>query len=236
MKERPILFSSPMIRAILAGRKSQTRRAVKLGFTDWQRDHSLAMMVTGSDGMPCFTDAKAEPSPAMMAMLRSTPGKPCPYGAAGDALWVRETWAYSLECNGKDHDEETLPIQYRADGDDVVDCGRWRPSIHMPRWASRITLPVTAIRVERLQEISEADARAEGVTPCARCRGTGIDPVRVGGVDPDWCSECGGTAQGLTHRDAYSELWDVINGRGAWERNPWVWVVAFGPAQIGGAK
>jgi hypothetical protein len=212
-KERPILFSSEMVRAILAGRKSQTRRAVKLGFADWQRNHSLAAMVPGSDGLPCFYDSAVDDKngEALIAMLRGTPGKPCPYGAAGDSLWVRETWSVAT---GNGH-----RVVYRADlGTDhwppsvdvpAPDAKVWKPSIHIRRCDSRITLPVTAVRVERLQDISEADARAEGVT--------------LGDV---W--ESAGAA--------YCGLWETINGPGSWARNPWVWVVSFGPAQIGGAK
>lgn len=159
MKERPILFSGPMVRAILDGRKTQTRRIVKpqpvpqlypntedVYFVDWhgkqwwwncQRDH------------PNFFE------------------KACPYGQPGGQIWVRETWRV---FGGREYEyqHERSSVIYRADsemrGPDYGVCAEWRPSIFMPRWASRITLEITAVRVERLQDISEEDAKAEGFT------------------------------------------------------------------------
>lgn len=200
MKERSILFSAPMVRAIFEGRKTQTRRIVK-----------------------------PQPAGAWAA-----PGKTaCPYGATGDRLWVRETWgldaytgdmqfsikyraggdSYVTERNGSD---EWVPIYQRyMDGcglDDKWD--RWRPSIHMPRWASRITLEVTGVRVERLQDISEADAIAEGVEHDGDC----------------WKSYIDGVGPFTTARISFKSLWDSINkDRAPWESNPWVWVVEFKP-------
>lgn len=132
MKERPILMSAPMVRAILAGRKSQIRRPYK---------------VKNGQSHPKLNDL-----PAMQQAARL-----CPLGTVGDRLWVRETWAwYGCEYL---RDE----VVYRADGMDLpTEFGRWRPSIHMPRWASRVMLEITDVRVERLCKISEADAIAEG--------------------------------------------------------------------------
>ena len=176
MKERPILFSAPMVRALLAGMKTQTRRAFK----------------TKNGGVwPNANDL-----PGIRQILRS-----CPYGQPGDRLWVRETFARI--------DGQTRPwieTDYKATythgdrlGDTLGIKKRWTPSIHMPRHASRITLEVTGVRVERLQDISEADAIAEGVYTDPAC--------------PAY--------------DAYAQLWDEINGLGSWEANPWVWVVEF---------
>jgi hypothetical protein len=191
MKERPIIFSAPMVRAILAGAKTQTRRVVKL--KPWQQIEER------DDGAPwpwMYDDNRA-----------ADHWVPCPYGQPGDRLWVRETWR---PVHGGYPDQGA---RYRADFD--RDQTVWRPSIHMPRWASRILLDVTAVRVERLQDISEADAQAEGVIP-------------------KWEPGCSGRLMdafgGFSFRpaaSAYAELWEQINGPGAWDANPWVWVVEF---------
>lgn len=173
MKERPILFSAPMVRALLDGRKTQTRRVVKPQPTATREE---AIRTYGKGGT--------------FILEAGFFGVRCPYGQLGDRLWVRETWG---ACAGS-------PV-YRADDNATCpDGGRWKPSIHMPRWASRITLEVTGVRVERLQDISEEDAIAEGV------------PEQRG--DP-WAFQC---------------LWDSINGareRCSWAANPWVWAITF---------
>lgn len=191
MKERPILFQAAMVRAILDGRKTQTRRLVKP-----QPRHV-------HDGVPY---GAADP----FGMGKGGTPIPCPYGQPGDQLWVREShWWFKDE---PDHETGYYPptltvedVQFRADGDD----GRkvWRPSIHMPRWASRITLEVTGVRVERLQDISEPDAQAEGCDACPFV---------------DWQLKDGGP-----YRNGYARLWESINGVGSWASNPWVWVVDF---------
>lgn len=184
MTERPILFSAPMVRAILDGEKLQTRRLVK-GF---------ALECLQPDG---FT-------PAFVAMPEN---RNCPFGYAGDRLWVRETWS---EVGTMDPGL----IVYRADYPACVpkhyenlppdDQITWKPSIHMFRKHSRISLEVTGVRIERLQDISERDAWAEG------CLGS----------DDDVTGGKSGYAE-------YCELWEAINGAGSWEANPWVWVVEF---------
>ena len=190
MTERPILFSGPMVRAILEGRKTQTRRVVKpqpelqLKSARWMRcaDEQHALF-TQHDGELC----------GQMASTRK-----CPYGKPGDRLWVRETWAHRRWMLGDASPSPTTV--YRADGEDLKGCDRWRPSIHMPRWASRITLEVVGVRVERLQDISEEDAKAEGI---------------------EWVI-------GYRSRiPLFSALWERINGPGSWDANPWVWVVEF---------
>lgn len=217
MRECPILFSGPMVRAILDGRKTQTRRMVKPQPPAGCRyeingaySHALCLSGEGA-AMLCVP-----PTP------RSTDHRlPCPYGAPGDRLWVRETWA-----PWGDHIEERgeadaladakrgMPwacIVYGADANGgSVNVKRWRPSIHMPRWASRLLLEVTDVRVERLQATTEADARAEG-----------IDLETLGSI----YRLADGTP---VARDAFGDLWDEINGkRAAWATNPWVWVVSF---------
>lgn len=193
MKERA---SWPMkaweVRAILDGRKTQTRRVVKL--TDSGR-----VKESGSPRNWHLDDPNA-----VMA---------CPYGVPGDRLWVRETWAapHSADQFRPAHIPNGTRIHYAA----TEDLGGllWRPSIHMPRWASRLTLEVVSVRVERLQEISEEDALAEGLQRYGN--GTfGLD-------DPACC-------MGVRASVAYMRLWDSINAKRApWASNPWVWVIEF---------
>jgi hypothetical protein len=190
VKERPILFSGPMVRAILDGMKTQTRRVVKQTF------HGC---LTGD--CPHWDQKKCERT------LRDL----CPYGQPGDRLWVREAVADEGEC-----------AVYVADGSVCERIGDWvwkrkfLPPMFMPRGASRITLEIAGVRVERLQEISEEDARAEGV------RGQAL-----GHEDPE--------GDRWKDRSAFKDLWDSINGGNlnhgggphAWAQNPWVWVVEF---------
>lgn len=192
-KERPILFSAPMVRALLAGSKTQTRRVVKQECPD-EVDGCCWVDI---DGVHQFAwtigeDQDIHPSAAQFS---------CPYGQPGDRLWVREAWAYGIHALNSRNAEREGPWVYRADA--AAEQGRlgdcWRPSIHMRREASRITLEVTDVRVERLQDISEADAQAEGVYTDPAC--------------PAY--------------DAYAQLWDEINGAGSWAANPWVWAVSF---------
>ena len=176
MKERSILFSAPMVRAILGGRKTQTRRPVKnLGFVP-----GIGHVLNGSDDSSEWPDF-------------------CPHGKTGDRLWVRETFL-----------QDTEGFIYRADGDfegNAKILGGWRPSIYMPRWASRILLEVTNVRVERLHDISEEDAIAEGVQITDEYTGCADD------ID--------------SHAHAYKFLWDSTNGKGSWDLNPFVWVIEF---------
>lgn len=197
MAERPILFSGAMVRAILAGTKTQTRRVVKP-----RKDPDY-----GRELSPCEIAGDEH-----IARL-------CPYGAPGDRLWVRETFAGSIayERHGYPLKEWGNKIWYVADGEPRS--GQWtrpRPSIHMPRCLSRITLEVTEVRVERLQDISDQDAVAEG-TPCYVCGG----PMDGRSEDDCHCFHRRATASD------YRGLWESINGPGSWEANPWVWCVSF---------
>jgi len=192
VRERPILFSGPMVRAILEGRKTQTRRVRKLPVccVDCEGEQS--------DGFICATCKRVHRWPTT-----------CPYGQAGNHLWVRETFAPCIGgAEGPDN-----PTLYRADAVDGYDRLTWKPSIFMPRWASRITLEITNVRVERLQIISEEDAIAEGMQ---RSDNTGMYPSPQGNCDhASWAFHYG---------------WDSINGKRkgcAWADNPWVWVIEF---------
>ena len=195
MKERPILFSGPMVKAILEGRKSQTRRVMKPQPIKLPYDH---IFPSGEHGLMSDTPHQYGSSMAHF----------CPYGKVGDRLWVRETLRRA---------ESGTPTRY-LDGCPVMRDGEsidwpfkrspW-PSIFMPRWASRISLEITGVRVERLQEITEEDAVAEG---CELMVG-----VTAGG--------CIGL---VSARYAFRKLWDSINGKKyPWSENPWVWVIEF---------
>jgi hypothetical protein len=201
VKEKPILFSAPMIKAILEDRKTQTRRIVK-----------------HPEYFGCFTgDCPHEYQKQCDESILFVPD--CPYGTPGDRLWVRETFCVGYPTGEPHHWSAIKPTSelhqaerrafYRADGEDPKDGPQrhWTPSIHMPRWASRITLEVTGVRVERLQTITEADARAEGVERTDELTGTADDILSL--------------------RHAYSLLWEQINGAGSWESNPFVWCISF---------
>jgi hypothetical protein len=213
MKERPILFSGAMVRAILDGTKTQTRRVIKNAppnarCAHWARPQGDRWR--GWAGALFFEGVT--PESRGLASIR------CPYGAPGDRLWVRETWCDSYidpvddrRIIGDVNEDGYVFTAYRADGwlEAPSDDGRWCPSIHMPRHRSRITLEITDVRVERVQDISRADEIAEGVAPFREDA-------------PDELPE------GIKFR-AFSALWDSINdARGfGWAENPWVWVVSF---------
>ena len=228
MRERPILFSAPMVRSILEGRKTQTRRIVRpQPYFAPMREH---WQWDGAHGHASWSGDR--PQAAALLGLREH----CPYGRPGDRLWVRETWApahpdYHTEAEGlRLGDRPVHPdgrwCWYRAtdgeveSGDDEDNLVRWRPSIHMPRWASRITLEVTGVRVERLQEISDEDARAEGIKP-VRLPMAGAFGTTV------YAAEWPAPVSGDTARAAFRALWESINGAESWDANPWVWVVEF---------
>ncbi len=205
MKERPILFSGAMIRAILAGQKTQTRRAAK----------PVKHPDLGNLYDPGALVMEREPQHVI--------DRACPYGQPGDRLWVRETWA--AHC-----DEDNLPprdcsrdvrfyaVEHGRQHGLNPRIGKWRPSIHMPRWHSRILLEIVSVRVERLQSISEADAEAEGIDFLRHIQDN--DETLT---DRD-VYQC---LRDLTARDLYELLWDSINGEGSWAANPWVWAVEF---------
>lgn len=200
MKERPILFSAPMVRAILEGRKTMTRRIVKP--QPEIRDYGCWYPPVPVNER--WRSAKHYANEAHMR--RGLPMDFNPYGQPGDRLWVRERgWiaksktAFAPYVGNEGHAPRS-PF-----GEPYKSC----PSIHMPRWASRITLEITGVRVERLQEISEADAESEGVaeyakSSCSRDPDDALDPISY-----------------------FELLWSAINGRASWDNNPFVWVVEF---------
>jgi hypothetical protein len=195
MKERPILFNAEMVRAILDGRKTQTRRVVKL---------PLRGPTTGGEVAGCEINSLLQQGEEFG-----------PFGTVGDRLWVRETWqAYrlcSMEYNEWDACDgppsEMLErygrptVEYAATSDSV---GKWRPSLHMPRWASRIDLEITAVRVERLQEITDFDAFQEGAKS------------EPGTITGPYC---------MSFKQGFRTLWQSIYGN--WDANPWGWVYEF---------
>lgn len=227
MKERPILFSGPMVRAILEGRKSQTRRAIKAPAAIASIRHWLGTEWYRYDG-----DGRRD-----IAIN-------CPYGQPGDRLWVRETFYCdhifypdgtpdSVMWREIDGQRVPIPLEekraemlenmyYRADGEPEFEQQEgpipWRPSIHMPRWASRILREVTGVRVERLQDISERDVEAEGWNVSDPGHGNG-------GAVWSYPGRTDKTFQSA--REAFAFGWGSINGHDSWDANPWVWVIEF---------
>ena len=186
MKSRPIIMRAEEVRAILDGRKTQFRRPIK------------------PNPIPFGTDAR----PWMPVGGVHQDRWLCPHGQPGDRLWVRETWMIGTMLGMHRGQERPIAI-YRADGEIPFP---WRPSIHMPRWASRITLEIVRVRVERVQDITEEDATAEGVLDggCLTC----------GIPEPCVCKD-----PKPNRRDSFVGIWQSIHG--TWEANPWVWVVEF---------
>jgi hypothetical protein len=244
MKERPILFNGAMVRALLDGSKTQTRRAFSTRMID------LMYVAARAGEVSYFVEQGfMEPNDASYVLDF------CPFGQVGDQLWVRETFQ-PVFAAGREHGENTpdwgtgegYDVKYPAtdeiiewiDGDDNI-TSRCKPSIHMPRWASRIQLEITGVRVERLQDISEEDAKAEGVMQldadgferpmdrdkdgwklCPVCAGTGLHSTlgANGGVicDVD-CIHCN------THKKLFMHLWHSTGGN--WGNNPYVWAIDF---------
>ncbi|HDR9087149.1 TPA: hypothetical protein QDB10_003062 [Burkholderia vietnamiensis] len=213
MKERPILFSGPMVRAILEGRKTQTRRVMK-----HQPPDDVAP-ITAARYHPTIVDRHGDeaPGPEIFGAFSDDGDWGCksPFGEPGDRLWVREThlaWWKLDEANPGGPRVFSHVAAYAADGYELEPGEKWIPSIHMLRAASRITLEITGVRAERLQSISESDARAEGVT---------IEGHHMRGY-------CAGAYWPPSIR-AFHDLWDRLNAtRGhGWDANPWVWAIEF---------
>lgn len=200
IREKGLIFNSEMVRAILDGRKTQTRRPIK-----WKQTR-FTEIGEREDGSKWPWSEDAERACDFW--------HPCPFGAVGDRIWVRETWArYNIDQNSHD-------IAYRATTpEDWPEEGRWRPSIHMPRWASRILLEITNVRVERLNAISQADAIAEGAPPSH----PSIDCVSQEYGFPDFS------------RSWFGQTWQHIYGEESWDANPWVWVIEFERVEGGAA-
>jgi hypothetical protein len=206
---RPVLFSGPMVRALLEGRKAQTRRTIK-GVPSWQHygkdimDWSLSGIhqyddeLAGTDKW--FLDVQTDVDDHSREIIK------CPYGQPGDVLWVRETVAL-----GENDKREKIVIGYSADVTgrnlhwDKTEAPRWTPSIHMSRWASRLTLEITEVRVQRLHDISEEDALAEGIEPRY------------------WL----GQSTPLLAVASFRGSWESVNGPESWAQNPWTWALTF---------
>ncbi|MBE5251589.1 hypothetical protein [Mixta mediterraneensis] len=224
MKERPIIFNPEMIKAIIDGRKTMTRRIMKV-----QPDSPNFGLLRITDstkradiGKYHWAESNATGTHTRSALFT------CPFGAVGDRLWVRETWQAihdSLDEFGNVDERTWMPsIPKSSDSywhavyaetsgqSNREDRGfPWRPSTHMPRWASRITLEITGVRVERLQDISQADAIAEGAPPSH----PSIDAVSRDYGFPDFS------------RSWFGQTWWSIYGEESWQANPWVWVIEF---------
>lgn len=222
MKESPLLFRPPLVKAILAGQKTQTRRLVKpqpvndKSLQDswiWHGGKALEQMGYGADYVHTRMEAMKT------AML-----KVCPYGQLGDRLWIRESWraARGWDSTKPREIHSGSPIVFPADGnalnqdgweaDEPREYGKLRPSIFMPRWASRISLETTAVRVERLNDISEKDSISEGV-----------ERDSDGWIDYQMPS----TQCCQSPKDSFRTLWESLNGSGTWDENPWVYVLDF---------
>lgn len=224
MKERPIIFSGPMVRAILEGRKTQTRRIIESVTGKFPRGKITELQKASSDGYDLmFRDNRMRWHEFRMDDFL----KKCPYGEPGDRLWVRENFWCGQELQ---YGLGVPRLFYMSDQDGgpyIENSHRWwglqmkwghHPSIHMPRWASRINLIVKSVRVERLNDISEEDAIAEG-TLCDVCNGP---------VDGSSEADCDCFHSKRTSVRSYSSLWDSINAKRApWDSNPWVWRIEF---------
>ncbi|OVX10810.1 hypothetical protein [Klebsiella pneumoniae] len=202
MKERGMIFNGEMVRAILDGRKTQTRRPIK-----WKQTR-FTEIGEREDGSKWPWSEDAEHACDFW--------HPCPFGAVGDRIWVRETFA-ALEPGSyeqvKPQEGHCQDLRYAATdrlakSDADIRGYKWVPSIHMPRWASRILLEITDVRVERLRSMSQDDARAEGVIAASGPMESGL---------------------------AFRELWDSIYGEESWKANPWVWVIEFKRVEGGAA-
>ncbi|ENV9557090.1 hypothetical protein QIW35_05485 [Enterobacter hormaechei] len=202
MKEYGMIFNGEMVRAILDGRKTQTRRVMKVqpsdGFHPTHNGYDLDLNAHWYT--PGVVDKNGYLQPAkkdVFGVADENEGYACPFGAVGDRIWVRETFSPV-----PDHEEPAgcSAILYAADGNGPY--GKWVPSIHMPRWASRITLEITGVRVERLNSISDSDASKEG---CC-----------IADMESGDCLS-----------DVFARLWTSIYGDESWKVNPWVWVIEF---------
>lgn len=210
VKQRPILLSTPMVRAIIAGQKTHTRRIAKPANeidTQW---------------CPHFFDGKWHVYDEDGNCIKKVN---CPYGQIGDQLWVRETYFPATNQQGSEI------FVYKADQDDQwiadfaeEDNGGWKPSIFMPRIASRILLEITDIRVERLYDITPEDAVAEGIAPCQY---PNIPEGFINSGKAHWFDYIQNKFCLASAKSSYFSLWEKINGRKSLESNPWVWVIEF---------
>jgi hypothetical protein len=208
VKERGIPMMAEMVRATMAGRKRQTRRLAKMPDW-WPRSAVRAVIGPGPQFYPVAADG-------FRIGRTGLPARQCHYGVPGDRLWVREAWRTSRARDGTP--PSALPpdlkmIEYLADGTDHFSLGKYRPAMYMPRWASRLTLEVTEVRLEKLRSISAADARAEGFEPGKMMKGSvNGEPAEIAVTDPVYW---------------FAMLWTTIHGEGSYADDPWVWAVSF---------
>ncbi|HBR2807541.1 TPA: hypothetical protein RRD95_002804 [Klebsiella pneumoniae] len=236
MKERGMIFNGEMVRALLDGRKTQTRRPIK-----WKQTR-FTEIGEREDGSKWPWSEDAEHACDFW--------HPCPFGAVGDRIWVRETFQgplfdYDLMdsyCKDPTPFEKPEFCVYKADGvpapefydaDDELHCS-WRPSIHMPRWASRILLEITDVRVERLNAISPEDAESEGLER-TNFTGFGDEPGLPSYPEPDVYFDPLKKQWKEYPPEAFAGLWESIYGEGSWQANPWVWVISFKRVEGGAA-
>lgn len=223
MKTRPILLNGDMVRAVLNGSKTQTRRVIK--------------NVLGNNHIPYtfYSEKWGKKVKGSNHVLDKKSLSCCPFGQVGDLIWVRETFGVF----DSDHQTPSCKCYYKADtldgsdGDDIRKAYgyKYKPSIHMPRWASRITLEITCVRVERLQDISEEDAKAEGVQKNCSMIGDNKCPACVNGCVAEGeyikypLAKYENDFPAFSAKESFESLWDSIYG--TWEQNPWVWVIEF---------
>ncbi|MCK1125360.1 hypothetical protein MX034_15015 [Enterobacter bugandensis] len=219
MKERGMIFNGEMVRAILDGRKTQTRRVIQSAARTMQA-RGLEVISHRAPGDKWYGDyvfSMRDRNGVWHDFTNEQFLAKCPFGQPGDRIWVRETWA---EAGAGAPDLKLYRANYPAhvpnhyENVPPAENVRWTPSIHMPRWASRILLEITDVRVERLNDISEEDARAEGI----------IDGGCLNCGEPEPCG-CANTEPDAT--DAFAYLWQSIYGQENWNANPWVWVIEF---------
>lgn len=209
IREKGLIFNSEMVRALLDGRKTQTRRIMK------------EQPVLNGNFYEVFGSAWSKGMTSIPAVPGHSLSTRCPFGAVGDRIWVRETFCpvddtqYGgekwVDYRATPRYEASYPAGWDSAPNDA-EALKWRPSIHMPRWASRILLEITNVRVERLNSISQEDAQAEGMEL------TGWRPTYS---DPDSGGEV------MTPYDNFAQLWESIYGEESWKANPWVWVIEF---------
>ncbi len=227
MKERGIIFNSEMVRAILADRKTQTRRIIK----PQPPENNTKFEIQDGFWIGDTTETLWEETKLNAGNVKQWVRRKCPYGKVSDRLYVREKYRVasliSYNCDGT----KTFDIQFADESYKRVSeiepsnkpAGRWYPSIHMPKWAARIWLEITKIRVERVQDISEGDAKAEGIYGHHVNTGVG-GHMHHDTVYAAFPEKGGGFSAA---KEAFECLWDSIHGKGAWDRNDWVWAIEF---------
>lgn len=207
---KPILFSTPMVQAILEGRKTQTRRVLKP--QPLVHNEVIKMPIPMDEYSKILKQyvKKGYTEIYTKGVLQGMIAPKCPFGEVGDTIWVRETWQHTSEFGINNQDENAGYI-YKAsengkDWEENTEGWKWKPSIFMPKDACRIFLKITNIRVERLQDISELDAECEGAKK--------MQLEHLGGAFPN-------------HKSGFESLWQSINGKESWDSNPYVWVIEF---------